>query len=369
MIVSIAIAVFPVWRSPMMSSRWPRPMGIIESIAFSPVCIGSVTGWRWTTPGALCSAERVSLVLMSPLSSSGRPSGSTRRPSSSSPTGISSSLPVLFTVSSSETLSHFPNSTAPTLSSSRLSASPTTSCGSSSISKLRQLSTPWMRAIPSPISRTVPTSERSAESTSRPSIRSLRIDAISSGLISICLRHSFLRRGSDALSQFLEPVPDARVQDHVPHLQDQPTQDVRVDPGGELDRGAGLLLDLRSDPLRDPGVEIHRARHRDPEALVLLVPEGVELALDPEDRGHPALLQEQLEETAQLRLGIRDRLMEPLDLLGGGEIRTEEEELHVPVAVEGVDELAELVADRVELPTVLRRPEQGPRVYASDLLH
>ena len=37
----------------MISSRWPRPIGIIESIAFRPVCIGSVTGWRWTTPGRL----------------------------------------------------------------------------------------------------------------------------------------------------------------------------------------------------------------------------------------------------------------------------------------------------------------------------
>jgi hypothetical protein len=33
MIVSIAMAVFPVPRSPMISSRWPRPIGIIESIA------------------------------------------------------------------------------------------------------------------------------------------------------------------------------------------------------------------------------------------------------------------------------------------------------------------------------------------------
>ena len=92
MIVSIAIAVLPVWRSPMISSRWPRPIGIIESIALSPVCSGSLTPWRWTTPGALNSAGRVSEVLMSPLSSSGRPSGSTRRPSSSSPTGISQQL-------------------------------------------------------------------------------------------------------------------------------------------------------------------------------------------------------------------------------------------------------------------------------------
>jgi hypothetical protein len=41
MIVSSATAVLPVWRSPMMSSRWPRPTGIIESMAMMPVCIGS----------------------------------------------------------------------------------------------------------------------------------------------------------------------------------------------------------------------------------------------------------------------------------------------------------------------------------------
>src|SRR4030095_2137066 len=45
MIVSIAIAVLPVWRSPMISSRWPRPIGIIPSIAISPVWTGSATGW------------------------------------------------------------------------------------------------------------------------------------------------------------------------------------------------------------------------------------------------------------------------------------------------------------------------------------
>ena len=41
MIVSIATAVLPVWRSPMMSSRWPRPIGTIASMALRPVC----TGW------------------------------------------------------------------------------------------------------------------------------------------------------------------------------------------------------------------------------------------------------------------------------------------------------------------------------------
>ena len=41
MIVSIAIAVLPVWRSPMISWRCPRPIGIIASMALIPVCIGS----------------------------------------------------------------------------------------------------------------------------------------------------------------------------------------------------------------------------------------------------------------------------------------------------------------------------------------
>ena len=92
MIVSIAIAVLPVWRSPMISSRWPRPIGIIESIAFRPVCIGSFTGWRWTTPGRLeLGRAHLGRSRRRPCRRAGCPSGSTMRPSSASPTGISSS--------------------------------------------------------------------------------------------------------------------------------------------------------------------------------------------------------------------------------------------------------------------------------------
>ena len=58
MIVSTAMAVLPVCRSPMISSRWPRPIGIIESMALRPVCTGSRTGWRSTTPGAMRSIGR-----------------------------------------------------------------------------------------------------------------------------------------------------------------------------------------------------------------------------------------------------------------------------------------------------------------------
>ena len=87
MIVSIATAVLPVPRSPMISSRWPRPTFVIESIALTPVWSGSFTGWRSTTPGALNSSGRRSLDSIGPPPSSGLPSGSTTRPSRPSPTG------------------------------------------------------------------------------------------------------------------------------------------------------------------------------------------------------------------------------------------------------------------------------------------
>ena len=66
MIVSMAMAVLPVLRSPMISSRWPRPIGIIASIALMPVCSGSFTGWRSTTPGALTRSAGVSVVSIGP---------------------------------------------------------------------------------------------------------------------------------------------------------------------------------------------------------------------------------------------------------------------------------------------------------------
>ena len=52
-----------------------------------PVCIGSLTGWRPTMPGACTSMRRVSVVLIGPLPSSGSPRALTTRPSRASPTG------------------------------------------------------------------------------------------------------------------------------------------------------------------------------------------------------------------------------------------------------------------------------------------
>ena len=124
MIVSTATAVLPVWRSPMISSRWPRPIGIIESIALMPVCIGSCTDLRAMMPGALTSILRRSVAFRGPLPSTGRPSALTTRPISASPTGTSAMRPVRLTTSPSRTASKLPSSATPTLSSSRFSTMP-----------------------------------------------------------------------------------------------------------------------------------------------------------------------------------------------------------------------------------------------------
>ena len=134
MIVSRVMAVLPVWRSPMISSRWPRPIGISASMALTPVWTGVSTDLRTMTPGAMRSTGRVSFVAMGPLSSSGRPSGSTTRPSRAAPTGTSTTRPVVLTVSPSLIPCALPRMTAPTVSSSRLRAMPIKPLGNSSSS-------------------------------------------------------------------------------------------------------------------------------------------------------------------------------------------------------------------------------------------
>jgi len=142
MMVSTAMAVLPVWRSPMMSSRWPRPMGVIASIALMPVCSGSCTDLRATMPGALSSTRRVSVAATSPRPSMGLPRASTTRPSSASPTGTSMMRFVRRTRSPSFTWVASPMTAMPTLSSSRLSTMPVTPPGNSTSSPAIALSRP-----------------------------------------------------------------------------------------------------------------------------------------------------------------------------------------------------------------------------------
>src|SRR6266542_2424058 len=245
-IVSTTIAVFPVERSPMISSRWPRPTFVIESIALIPVCSGSLTGWRSITPGALNSSGRRSLASIGPWPSSGFPSESTTRPSSASPTGTLATRPVRRTGSPSDTFCHSPKSAEPTSSSSRLNARPMTPCSSSSISIATAFSRPYMRAMPSPTRRTVPTSARSV-STSNSSIRCLRIEVISSGRSFKSSPSPLSSRCSEPAMQAVQASADARVDAQRAHLQDDAADQVGVHLARGLDGAPGRFLDFLHD--------------------------------------------------------------------------------------------------------------------------
>src|SRR6266542_3425670 len=122
MIVSTATAVFPVWRSPMMSSRCPRPMGVMASMD--------------------C------------------PRGSTTRPRKASPTGTDRIRPVCLTSSPSSMPEASPKITHPISRTSRFVATPKIPPGNSSSSLARVDGRPSTRAMPSPDSVTCPISSR-----------------------------------------------------------------------------------------------------------------------------------------------------------------------------------------------------------------
>ena len=185
MIVSMITAVLPVWRSPMISSRWPRPIGISASIAFSPVCTGSCTDLRGMMPGAFTSTRLRCTSVSGPLPSIGVPSPSTTRPSRPLPTGTSTIEPVRETVSPSRICLSSPKITTPTLSVSRFSAMPRRPApGNSTISPAMQFCRPKIRAMPSPTDSTWPVSATLA-SVSNAAICFFRISEISAGRISI----------------------------------------------------------------------------------------------------------------------------------------------------------------------------------------
>jgi hypothetical protein len=97
MIVSIATAVLPVWRSPMMSSRWPRPIGIMRVDGLEARLQRLVDGLARMMPGALISTRRRCLLSIGPLPSIGWPSALTTRPTRAGPTGTSMMRPVRLT--------------------------------------------------------------------------------------------------------------------------------------------------------------------------------------------------------------------------------------------------------------------------------
>src|SRR5919106_3027276 len=236
MMVSTATAVLPVCRSPMISSRWPRPIGTIASIALRPVCTGCDTDWRAITPGATFSMTSVSLALIGPLPSIGWPRELTTRPRSSGPIGTDRILPVVLTMSPSLMCWYSPRTTAPTESRSRLSARPKVFLGNSIISPCITSDRPWMRQMPSVTETTVPWVRMRAPA-SRFWMRLLISSEISEGLSCIRMLLSF-QRGLERAELRSRRAVDDLVAEHDLHPGNEIF--INVDFGSHL--ASGLLL-------------------------------------------------------------------------------------------------------------------------------
>ena len=158
MIVSTAIEVFPVLRSPMISSRCPRPRANKPSIVRMPVWTGSVTSSRSMIDGAGASIGSCAAASIGGPPSSGRPSGSMTRPSRPGPTGVRITAPVPCTVSPASTASASSSRTQPIRSASRVWANPNCPLWNRSTSSSRTEGRPEIMAIPSPMVSTRPKS-------------------------------------------------------------------------------------------------------------------------------------------------------------------------------------------------------------------
>src|SRR3990172_2513140 len=150
----------------------------------------------------------------------------------------------------------------PTFSSSRLRARPMTPLGNSTSSLAITLERPWMRAMPSPASTTVPTL---VAVTSAPnfSICSLRMDVISSGRTAISTTPSRLAgRARELALQRYQLAPRAAVDQPVPDAGDQAAQDLRHLVHLHLYLLAGQLREPAGQRLPLVVAQRHGCRHR-----------------------------------------------------------------------------------------------------------
>ena len=156
--VSTAMAVLPVWRSPKISSLCPRPMGISASTTFSPVCKGTVTAERSIIAVAIRSIGKRWSDAMAFFPSIGSPNGFITLPINALPTGISITRPVRSTSSPVFINESSPSNTAPISCSSMLKAIPYKSPGNFNNSSNPALGRPETLTTPEDTLLTIPTS-------------------------------------------------------------------------------------------------------------------------------------------------------------------------------------------------------------------
>src|SRR5437764_5263844 len=149
--------------------------------------------------------------------------------------------------------------------------------------------------MPSPSWSTVPTSARSV-STSYCSIRSLRIEVISSG-------RSFKAASAphEFVSQSFQSPADARVDAQRARLQDDAADEVGVDLPRRLHLATPRLLDLLQDRLRLGVGQLARRRQLDGQAPLLARDQPLELLRDLLELARAALFRHHLEEVHEER--------------------------------------------------------------------
>src|SRR5919109_1768838 len=198
--------------------------------------------------------------------------------------------------------------------------------------------------MPSPTSRTVPTSARSV-STSNSSILFLRIDVISSGR---SFKASPLASGDQFFAELNEPAADAPVQPHRACLEDEAADEVGVDPAARLDSPAGRLLDLLHDLVRFLVRELDRGRELELEYALLARQEALPFTADVADLRDAALLDEDAQEVEKAAVGALEDVLEGRTLRRPLDLRVAEEAAQLGRGLERRGEVVELRADLVE---------------------
>src|SRR4030088_2171443 len=161
-----------------------------------------------------------------------------------------------------------------------------------------------MRAMPSPIVSTVPTSARSV-STSYCSIRSRRIEVISSG-------RSFksLSAPHECLSQSFQSSAHACVYSVRARLQHDAAAEVGVAPACRFNRASRRLLDLRDDRLRFVISQLPRGSELDGEAALLARHQPLEFMRNIFELAWTALLRDEEKEVLEQRLVVTREVRE-----------------------------------------------------------
>src|SRR5215475_6240451 len=169
--------------------------------------------------------------------------------------------------------------------------------------------------MPSPIWSTVPTSARSV-STSYCSIRSLRIEVISSGrsFKAFSAPHEFV-------SQSFQSSADARVDAQRAGLEDDAADEGRIDLPGRLDLASGRVLDLLQDRVRLGVAQLARRRELHGQAPLLARHQPLELLRDVLELARAALLRDDLQEVREQRLVAAGEVGEDRGLGGRLELR------------------------------------------------